>query len=214
MKNKKAKKESILKDAMALFVVTLICALALSYVYEITKAPIAEQNALKKERAYQAVYQDTKPELDEELMKLVEATDLTTYNSSYNNVTINEINKAYDSNNNLVGYILQVSNKGYKDTITLTFGYTLEGTLTKVEFLTLNETAGLGMNASKPAFIGQFSGKSVDQFEVTKTGATKENEIDAISSSTITSKAVVNAVNAGIRFLQENATDLGGGANE
>ncbi len=214
MKNKREKKESILKDAMALFVVTLICALALSYVYEITKAPIAEQNALKKERAYQAVYQDTKPELDEELMKLVEATDLTSYDSSYNNVTINEINKAYDSNNNLVGYILQVSNKGYKDTITMTFGYTLEGTLTKIEFLTLNETAGLGMNASKPAFIGQFSGKSVDQFEVTKTGATKENEIDAISSSTITSKAVVNAVNAGIRFLQENATDLGGGANE
>lgn len=214
MKNKKEKKESIIKDAMALFIVTLVCALALSYVYEITKAPIAEQNALKKEKAYQAVYQNTTPKLDEELMKLVEATDLTTYDSSYKNITIDEINKAYDSNNNLMGYILQISNKGYKDTITMTFGYTLDGSLTNVEFLALNETAGLGMNASNPEFIGQFSGKSVDQFEVTKTGATKENEIDAISSSTITSKAIVNAVNAGIRFLQENATDLGGGANE
>ncbi len=214
MKNKKVKKESIIKDAMALFVVTLVCALALSYVYEITKAPIADQNALKKERAYQAVYQNATPKLDEDLMKLVEATDFTTYDSSYKNITIDEINKAYDSNNNLVGYILQVSNKGYKDTITMTFGYTLDGSLTNIEFLALNETAGLGMNASKPEFIGQFSGKSVDQFEVTKTGATNENEIDAISSSTITSKAIVNAVNAGIRFLQENAADLGGGANE
>lgn len=214
MKNKKEKKASILKDAMALFIVTLICAFALSYVYEMTKAPIAEQNALKKERAYQAVYQDTTPVLDEELMKLVAATDLTAMDSSYKNVTIDEINKAFDSNNNLLGYILQVSNKGYKDTITMTFGYTLEGALTNIKFLALNETAGLGMNASKPGFIGQFSDKSVDQFEVTKTGATEENQIDAISSSTITSKAIVNAVNAGIRFLQENATDLGGGANE
>ena len=214
MKNKKVKKESIIKDAMALFVVTLVCALALSYVYEITKAPIAEQNALKKARAYQAVFQDTTSEIDEELMKLVEATDLTAYDSSYKNVSIDEIDKAYDSSNKHVGYILEVSNKGYKDTITMTFGYTLEGNLTNIEFLALNETAGLGMNASKPEFIGQFSGKSVDRFEVTKTGATNENEIDAISSSTITSKAIVNAVNAGIRFLQENATDLGGGANE
>ncbi len=214
MKNKKVKKESIIKDAMALFVVTLVCALALSYVYEITKAPIAEQDALKKERAYQAVFQDTTSEIDEELMKLVEATDLTAYDSSYKNVSIDEIDKAYDSSNKHVGYILEVSNKGYKDTITMTFGYTLEGNLTNIEFLALNETAGLGMNASKPEFIGQFSGKSVDRFEVTKTGATNENEIDAISSSTITSKAIVNAVNAGIRFLQENATDLGGGANE
>ena len=113
MKNKKVKKESIIKDAMALFVVTLVCALALSYVYEITKAPIAEQDALKKERAYQAVFQDTTSEIDEELMKLVEATDLTAYDSSYKNVSIDEIDKAYDSSNKHVGYILEVSNKGY-----------------------------------------------------------------------------------------------------
>jgi electron transport complex protein RnfG len=214
MKDKKVKKESIIKDAMALFVVTLVCALALSYIYELTKAPIAEQNALKKERAYQAVYPDTKPVLDEKLMNLVAETDLTTLDSSYKNVTIDEINQAYDSSNNLVGYILQVSNKGYKDTVTMTFGYTLEGTLTRVEFLALNETAGLGMNASKPEFIGQFSDKTVDQFEVTKTGATSDNQIDAISSATITSRAVTNAINAGIKFLNENAEGLGGGANE
>lgn len=214
MNDKKVKKESILKDALALFVVTLICALALSYIYELTKAPIAEQNALKKERAYQAVYPDTKPQLDEKLMNLVSETDLTTYNSAYKNVTIDEINLAYDSSDKLVGYILQVSNKGYKDTVTMTFGYTLEGKVTKVEFLALNETAGLGMNASKPEFIGQFSDKAVDQFEVTKTGATAENQIDAISSATITSKAVTNAINAGIRFLNDNSAELGGGANE
>ncbi len=214
MENKKEKKGSILKDALALFIVTLICAFALSYIYELTKAPIAEQNALKKEKAYQAVYPDTNPQPDEKLMSLVAETDLTTLNSSYRNVTIDEINMAYDSSNNLVGYIIQVSNKGYKDTITMTFGYTLEGKVTSVEFLALNETAGLGMNASKPEFIDQFSDKAVSQFEVTKTGATSDDQIDAISSATITSKAITNAINAGIEFLNDNSTELGGGANE
>ena len=40
--------------------------------------------------------------------------------------------------------------------------------------------------------------KKVDGFVVTKTGAASDNEIDAISGATITSKAVVSAVNAAL----------------
>lgn len=214
MKNKKDKKGSILKDAMALFIVTLISALALSFVYEITKAPIEEQNEIKKQKAYQAVYQDTVVKPDEKLMKRAEETDLTSLDASYENVTIDEINQACDSNGNLIGYILQVSSKGYKGTITLMYGYSLDGTVQGIEFLSLKETAGLGMNASKPDFIDQFTGKTVKQFDVMKPGtATGDNQVDAISGATVTSKAVAKALNVGIDFLTENA-GLGGGANE
>ncbi len=49
----------------------------------------------------------------------------------------------------------------------------------------------------------------------TKTGAAKENEIDAISGATITTSAVTGAVNAGIAFITDLAdTTIGGGQNE
>lgn len=206
-------KSTIIKDAFSLFIITLICALALSVVYEITKEPIAKQEALKKEKAYESVFHDSISQLDEELMKLVEQTDFSEWKSSYKNVTIDEIDRAYDKNEELIGYIVQVSNSGYKDVITMAYGYSLDGTILAVEFLALNETPGLGMNASNPEFLSQFTGKKVGQYVVTKTGATQENEIDAISSSTITTDAIVDAINVGIRFLEENA-ELGGGADE
>lgn len=207
------KKSSVIKDAMALFIVTLIAAFALSFVYEVTKEPIAKQDELKLKMAYESVYPDTSAKLDEGLMELLGNTDMESLNTSYKNTTIDEINDAYAADGKLVGYILRVSTKGYKDTITMVFGYSLDGEVQKVEFLALNDTAGLGMNAAKPEFIDQFSGKKADSFEVTKTGAVSENQIDAISSATITSKAVAKGINAGIAFLKANA-DLGGGTNE
>ena len=115
----------------------------------------------------------------------------------------------------MIGYILKITTKEcYKDYISLAMGYSLDGTVQGIAFLSINETAGLGMNATKPGFKDQFTNKKVDQFEVTKTGATADNQIDAISSATITSRAVTNAVNTGIGFLKANSTELGGGANE
>jgi len=58
----------------------------------------------------------------------------------------------------------------------------------------------------------QYAGKNVTQFTVTKTGATSDDQIDAISGATITSNAVTNGVNAGLYYFQNV---LGGGtANE
>ena len=46
-------------------------------------------------------------------------------------------------------------------------------------------------------------------FEVTKTGKTADNQIDAISGATITSRAVTNSVNYAIEAYQQ----ITGGAN-
>jgi electron transport complex protein RnfG len=216
VKNKTTKsKSTLLKDAMALFLITLVSGLALSYVYEITKAPIEQQHIEKKLKANQAVFveADTFTE-DEELMALAETTDLVSLNAIYEGVTIDEISKAF-SGSEAIGYNITVTTTtGYKDPITMVIGYSNDRTIQGIEMLSINETAGLGMNADKPEFIGQYVGKAVDQFVVTKTGATEENQIDAISGATITSDAVTNAINAGIGFVTEYATDLGGGQNE
>lgn len=95
------------------------------------------------------------------------------------------------------------SHEGYGGDINFSMGVSMDGTVTGVEMLSLSETAGLGMRAKRRRISkGQFAGKIVDQFVVTKNGASAENEIDAISGATFTSKAVTNGVNAGLRFYE------------
>lgn len=217
MENKNEKqKPTLLKDAIALFLITLVSGLALSYVYEITKAPIEEQQIQKKLKANQSVFVDASSfVIDEELMNLASSTDLTTLNEDYEGVTVDEVSKALNSSSEAIGYNITVTTTtGYKDPITMVIGYANDGVIKGIELLSINETAGLGMNAKNPEFLAKFTGKNVPQFETTKLGATADNQIDAISGATITTDAVVNAVNAGIGFVTEFATDLGGGQNE
>ena len=54
--------------------------------------------------------------------------------------------------------------------------------------------------------VPQFSGKKAERFVYTKSGAAAENEIDAISSATITTEAVVDGVNAGLYYFQTALT--------
>ena len=51
-----SKKSSLMKDAFALFAITLVAALSLGFVYEITKDIIAKREAEAKAQAYAAVY--------------------------------------------------------------------------------------------------------------------------------------------------------------
>lgn len=55
----------------------------------------------------------------------------------------------------------------------------------------------------------QFAGKKVDSFTYTKTGAKADNEVDAITSATVTTKAVTEAVNGALAAAEELP---GGGA--
>jgi len=217
VENNKVKKESssIMKDAIILFLITLISGLALGYVYEITKAPIKVQQEEAKLEAYQKVFSDANSlVVDEDLQQTADGIDLISLDPTFKNITIDEINKALDSSNNLIGYIVVVTTpEGYGGDIQLAIGYRTDGSVTGMEVLKMSETADLGTKSNEPEFKNQFKGKKVDQFAYTKDGATEDNQIDAISGATITTKAVVNAVNAGIGFIKEYA-DLGGAVNE
>ncbi len=213
MEKSNKQKSTLIRDAIALFLITLISGLALSFIYEVTKAPIEQQLIEKNQKANKEVFPEAASfTLDEEQMNLVQATDLTTLNTDYTGVTINEINKAYDANNELLGYnVMVTTTTGYKDPITIIFGYSLAGEVKGAVITSINETAGLGMKAKDADFIGQFENKQVEQFVVTKTGSTSDDQIDAISGATITSRAVTNAINTGIGFVSKFATENGGG---
>ena len=66
------------------------------------------------------------------------------------------------------------------------------------------------MKAQDEEFYGQFENKKVDKFDVVKTTPSKDEQIEAITGSTITSKAMANGCNAAITYFQNK---LQGGAN-
>jgi electron transport complex protein RnfG len=186
--------KGIIKDCLILFVITLIAGAALGVVYDITKEPIAAQEAKKKIEAQQGVFAEADNfvpvELDEAVLTAVQT----------NGVTVDE---AYDAQaaGAHAGYVIQATSpNGYGGNITLMVGVTADGTCNGYSLLTIAETAGLGMNATKPEWAAQFAGKAVEAFEVTKLGASADNQIDAISGATITSNAVTEAVNACIAY--------------
>ena len=116
--------------------------------------------------------------------------------------SVNEVAKAVDGSGSVLGYVITVtSHEGYGGDIKFSMGIRADGTLNGISILSISETAGLGMRAEE-VLKPQFAGKQVDQFSVTKNGAVSEDQIDAISGATITSKAVTNAVNAGMYYYQ------------
>ena len=192
------KKNTIIKDTLILTLITLVAGGLLGMVYEVTKEPIAQQAEKEKQEAYKAVFEDA-----DSFEVCVEAddADLAAYltENGFEAQTVNEVMEAKDASGETIGYALNMTtSEGYGGDISFSMGVTLDGTLNGISILDINETAGLGMNATKDEFKGQFAGKQVDAFEVTESGAASDNEINAISGATITSKAITGGVNAGL----------------
>lgn len=186
--------KAIIKDCLILFVITLIAGAALGVVYEVTKNPIAAQEAKKKMEAQQGVFAEA------DAFDAVELDAAVVETVATNGVTIDEAYDAKTSGEH-AGYVIQATSpNGYGGNITLMVGVTAEGTCNGYSLLTISETAGLGMNAKNEDWAAQYAGKTVDSFEVTKTGAAADNQIDAISGATITSKAVTETVNACLAY--------------
>lgn len=190
----------IIKDAAILTVITLVAGLLLSFVYEVTKEPIANQNEIAKQKAYQEVFADADSfkEIEVDLNSLNERVA----SGGLTAQTINEVVGAYKGSE-LAGYVITVTTgEAYGGDIQLTVGIQNDGTVNGISFLAITETAGLGMNAKNDAFKGQFAGKQVEAFAYTKTGASSPEQIDAISGATITTNSVVNGVNAALIAFQ------------
>ena len=84
---------------------------------------------------------------------------------------------------------------GYGGDITLMVGFKKDKkTVISYKVLAAAETPGLGMKLKTPEFADQFKGKDGTALKVVKSGAPKGNEIEAITSATITSRAVCKAI--------------------
>lgn len=191
-------KNTIVKDTLAITLITLIAGLALGGIQGITAEPIAQQRQLAKEEAYKAVFSDA-----DSFETIVEAEDpeIEAYldESGYPSQTINEVVQALDASGSPIGYAFTVTtSEGYGGDIQFAMGVKDDNTMNGISILTIAETAGLGMKADTDEFKSQFADKNVEKFEYTKNGATEDSQIDALSGATITTNAMVNGVNAGL----------------
>lgn len=198
------KKLGFMKDALILFVITLISGVLLGGVYEVTKTIIAQRQEEAKLKTYQEVFMDaTAFEENTELTQKAAETDL----SAYEKVTVDEVLDAKDASGNVIGHLVTSTSKaGYGGEVTISIGITSEGEITGIGYLALNETPGLGMKASESEFKDQFAGKNAAQLTLVKGGgASGDDQINAISGATVTSSAVTNAVNAALFIVSESA---------
>lgn len=98
-----------------------------------------------------------------------------------------------------LGYAVRVQTQGYGGTITLLVGLSPDlDTIQGIEIVEQIETPGLGGNITNESFKEQFEGLSTEeQISYVKNiePDKQQNEIQAISGATITSRAIVSGIN-------------------
>ena len=209
------KETSLGHDILVITIITLIAGLLLGMVHTITAGPIAEQNEKTRIETQKAVFASASTfeaiegiEEDEGLIQAIADAGLT-------KTEVEAVDIAYDDAGSKLGYVVTSMNKeGYGGEIEIMAGIDTTGdelSLNSIAFLTLAETAGMGMKAQNPEFLDQFVDLQPgdDLVAYTKNGKSAPNEIDAISGSTVTTSAVTKATNAAlvaVRYLEGGAS--------
>lgn len=200
-------KPGIPKSALILCGITLIAGFCLSGVYGMTKDTIEQQQMAANAASYREVCPEAESfGYDDTLSSAVASLGGEVYGTEFGKVYINEMVVGKDASGKVAGHVISVTSAdGFDGNITLSVGISADGTLNGIAFTELNETAGMGMLCGEDAFKSQFSGVTVEKFTLNKAGgSTADDEINSVSGASISSGAVVNAVNAALDFYQAN----------
>ena len=168
----------VLRLTLTLLIIATVVGALLALVNQVT-LPIIENANLAKTQA--AIEQVLPGGYDTEITDFTDETGLVT--------------KVYKGAN---GYAVEVIPTGFDGAITMMVGVDLEGKVLGISIISQTETAGLGAVAAAKtsagnAFREQFIGVSGEVL-VTKDGGS----IDAITSATVTSRAICDGVNAAL----------------
>lgn len=185
-------KESNFKNmTLTLFVVTLLSSACLGFVYSFTKGPIDNAQNAKINLALSQVL----PEFDNQpsaakFTREVDGGILTFYPATKGGVPVGTAIQTFTKN-------------GFSGQVDLMVGFLPDGSIYSIEVIAHKETPGLGdkMESSKSDFSVQFKGKNPADFKlmVKKDGG----DVDAITASTISSRAFCDAVLRAFNALQK-----------
>ena len=178
-----AVKSTFKNMTICLFAICLVCSGLLAGVYALTKEPIDLAAKAKNEAAIKEVLPETAVTIEEE-RTVVMSGETYTYNL------------AYDEVGNTVGCAINVSALGFGGPIVIKVGFDVNGIVWNTKVLSQAETPGLGAKCVEPAFADQF--RKFDAQEK-KLGVKKDGgDIDAITASTITSRAYIKGIETAV----------------
>ena len=183
-------KESTLHSmAVCLFLVCLVCSALLGGVYVLTLDKINEEVVKKTNNAIALVT----PEFDNEPSAESQSVDL-----DGEAITVYPARK----DGQTVGYAVEsFTSKGFSGTINVMVGFDMDGNIVGTSVISHAETPGLGAKMTEPAFYSQFVGKNPASFRLSV--AKDGGDVDAITASTITSRAYCDAVDRAYRAFQK-----------
>lgn len=177
--------------ALVLTLIAVLAAAVLAYVNEVTKGPIAENDQKKLEAGINSVLGGTDTQVQD---------TKTIQDANGNDVVL------YVTNNGTA--VKTVEPKGFGGPLTVLVGFDESGAIKGYTVLNHAETPGLGAKASfwfqegqKGNIIGLNPGEK--ELTVSKDGG----QVDAITASTITSRAFLRAVNAAFHAYSGASAD-------
>ena len=186
-----AVKSSFKNMSLCLLAICLVCSALLAGVYALTAEPIAAAAAAKNEAAILEVLPEAAATIEEERTVDYEGATYT-------------YNLAYDEKGEVVGCAVNVAPVGFGGPILIKVGFkvnaqTGEHIIWNTKVLSQAETPGLGAKCVEPAFAGQFKGldPAANKLYVKKDGG----DIDAITASTITSRAYVSGIATAVNVV-------------
>ncbi|MFC1667945.1 RnfABCDGE type electron transport complex subunit G [Chlamydiota bacterium] len=179
------------KLILSLTMTCAIAALALSFVFLVTKEPIAQQRINDKLVAIKSVLPPyTNDPVADKIILKDDDENFEYYIGKTNGL--------------ITGIALESSGKGYAGDIRIMVGFTLLGTISGLEILDNKETPGLGTRVSEELFKKQFVNKKAETSKLISGGfAVKKDggDIDAVTGATISSRGVVDAVNKALHLF-------------
>ena len=182
-----AVKSSFKNMSLCLLAMCVVCSALLAGVYALTAEPIAAAAAAKNEAAIKEVLPETAVTIEEE-----RTVDFEGASYGYN--------LAYDELGNTVGCAINVAPVGFGGPIVIKVGFDVNGCICNTKVLSQAETPGLGAKCVEPSFSDQFKGWNPAEKElaVKKDGG----DVDAITASTITSRAYADGLLLATKVFQ------------
>ena len=171
-------------SVLVLTLISCICGFSLAWVFSLAKDKIEENQKKSIKRAVYNLCSDCEKIEEKAIQGKI-------------------IYCLYDKKNNLIGYGFCSEGQGYQEKIKVFFVVDKDiKKLKGIEIIESKETPGLGARINEDFFKNQFKNLSIKLPIKCVKHKPSEGEIQAITSATISSKAVVNIVNEGIKELK------------
>lgn len=185
---------------ISLFIICVVITAALAFTNAITATKIAENETLSQQESMKIVCPDA-----EKFELLTETEDGST-------IYVGTVGEESEDVLKIVGYTISTVANGYGGQVKVMTGIDANGEIINIDvYYNDDETPGLGKNTSNVDFTSRFKGLvTSDKIVVDKDYSGEGQKVDAVTSSTISSRAVIDAVNTACDIYN---TEIIGGEN-